>query len=76
LILKVLGTRYLIEAPLLLVMRTIVLMFVPSKSNWTDEFHGFQYHPWGVVLALAAAASRAFANVHDGLQSGQATQDP
>ena len=54
LILKGLGTLYLIEAPLLLVMRAIVLMFVPSKSDWIDEFHGFQYRTWGVVLALAA----------------------
>lgn len=53
-LLKALGTLYLLEAPLLLVMRTLVLMFVPSKSAWTDEFHGFQYRTWSVVLALAA----------------------
>lgn len=54
LLLKVLGTLYLLEAPLLLWMRLLVLMFVPSKSDWADEFHGFQYRTWGVVLALAA----------------------
>lgn len=54
LFIKALGTLYLLEAPLLLVMRALVLMFVPSKSDWTDVFHGFQYHTWSVVLALAA----------------------
>jgi hypothetical protein len=54
LILKGLGTLYLLEAPLPLVMRAIVLMFVPSKSDWTDEFYGFQYRTWEVVLTLAA----------------------
>lgn len=52
--LKVLGTLYLLEAPLLLVMRAIVLMFVPSKSAWSDEFQGFQNRTWSVVLLLAA----------------------
>ncbi len=54
--LKALGTLYLLEAPLLLVMRAIVLMFVPSKSAWTDEFQGFENRTWSVVLLLAAGA--------------------
>jgi hypothetical protein len=53
---KTLGTVYLVEAPVLLVMRAIVLMFVPSKSAWTDEFQGFQYRTWSVVFLFAFAA--------------------
>jgi hypothetical protein len=52
--LKALGTLYLLEAPLLLVMRAIVLMFVPSKSDWSDVFQGFQYRTWSAVLLSTA----------------------
>jgi hypothetical protein len=53
-LLKALGTLYLLEAPLLLAMRAIVLMFVPSKSDWADTLQGFQYRTWSAVLLLAA----------------------
>ncbi len=53
---KGLGTLYLLEAPLLLVLRALILMFVPSKTPWTAEFQGFQYRTWSVVLLLAFAA--------------------
>ncbi|MBX3011470.1 MAG: hypothetical protein KF832_08170 [Caldilineaceae bacterium] len=54
--LKTLGTVYLVESLFLLVMRAIVLMFVPSKSDWTDEFRGIEYRVWGVVLFVAVVA--------------------
>jgi hypothetical protein len=51
---KTVGTIYLLEAPAILVLRTIVLMFVPSKIEWTESFHGIQMRTWAVVLAVAA----------------------
>ncbi len=54
LVAKIVGTIYLLEAPAILVLRMIVLMFVPSKIEWTESFHGIQMRTWAVVLAAAA----------------------
>jgi len=51
---KIVGTVYLLEAPAIFVLRMIVLMFVPSKIEWTESFHGIQMRTWAVVLAAAA----------------------
>lgn len=51
---KIVGTVYLLEAPAIMVLRLIVLMFVPSKIEWTESFHGIQMRTWAVVLAAAA----------------------
>lgn len=53
-IVKILATIYLVEAPLLVGLRMIVLMFVPSKIDWSESFHGVPMRVWAVVLALAA----------------------
>ncbi len=50
---KTVGTVYLLEAPAILLLRTIVLIFVPSKIGWTETFHGFPMRTWTVVLAVA-----------------------
>lgn len=50
---KCLATVYLIEAPLLVLFRAIVLMFVPSKIAWSEPFHGIPMRVWAVVLAVA-----------------------
>lgn len=51
---KTVGTLYLLEAPAILVLRAIVLMFVPSKLAWTETFHDIAMRTWAVVLAVAA----------------------
>lgn len=51
---KTVGAIYLLEAPAILLLRTIVLMFVPSKIGWKETFHGFPMRTWAVVLAVAA----------------------
>jgi len=51
---KIVGTIYLLEAPAILVLRALVLMFVPSKIEWLETFHGIQMRTWAVVLAAAA----------------------
>lgn len=51
---KIVGMLYLLEAPAILVLRTIVLMFVPSKIEWTEPFHGIPMRTWAIVLAAAA----------------------
>ncbi|MFN8445880.1 MAG: hypothetical protein U0175_34130 [Caldilineaceae bacterium] len=53
-IVKTLATVYLVEAPLLVVLRAIVLMFVPSKIDWGEPFNGIPMRVWAVVLAVAA----------------------
>jgi len=51
---KTVGTIYLLEAPAILLLRLLVLMFVPSKIAWTETFHGILMRTWAIVLAVAA----------------------
>ena len=42
-----------------MVLRLLVLMFVPSKIEWTETFYGIQMRTWAVVLAAAAVTHLA-----------------